>query len=69
VLVLNDPAVRWHGLAEKVSTLITSKLLKELHAALVLPNAANMVIEPLATFDSLPEISVTDLVGQCRLAL
>jgi hypothetical protein len=54
--------IKWHGLAEKVSKMITAELLKEVHAALVLPNAGNAFLEPLQPFDDVPEIEVADLV-------
>jgi hypothetical protein len=58
--------IRWHGLAEKVSKVITSKLLKEFTATLVLPNAANSIIEPLAPFNAIPEIQVSELLAMTR---
>ena len=54
--------IKWHGLAERVSKMITAELLKEVHAALVLPNAGNAFLEPLRPFDDVPEIEVADLV-------
>ena len=58
--------IRWQQLAEKVSKLITSKLYKELTAALVLPNAANTIIEPLEPFNAIPEMDVGELLEMSR---
>ena len=61
---LGDLGIRWHGLADKVSQLITANLLKELYAALVLPNAGNLLLEPLRPYDGvIPEIDIDVVVG------
>ena len=61
---LGELGIRWHGLADKVSQLITANLLKELYAALVLPNAGNLLLEPLRPYDGvIPEIDIDVVVG------
>ena len=59
---LGQLGIRWHGLAEKVSEIITAHLQREIRAALVLPNAGNTFLEPLDAYDDVPEISVRDLL-------
>ena len=60
---LGELGIRWHGLADKVSALITANLLKELHAALVLPNAGNLLLEPLRPYDGvIPEMDIDEVV-------
>ena len=60
---LGELGIRWHGLADKVSALITANLLKELHAALVLPNAGNLLLEPLRPYDGvISEMDIDEVV-------
>ncbi len=59
---LGQLGIRWHGLAEKVSEIITAHLQREIRAALVLPNAGNTFLEPLDAYDDVPEISVRHLL-------
>ena len=55
--------IKWHGLAERVSEAITKQLLREIHAALVLPNGGNLILDPLTPFDAVPEVSVRALLA------
>jgi hypothetical protein len=55
--------IKWHGLAERVSEAITKQLLREIHAALVLPNGGNLILDPLTPFDAVPELSVRALLA------
>ena len=48
---LGELGIRWHGLADKVSALITANLLKEFHAALEHPNAGYFLWEPPRPYD------------------
>ena len=54
--------IKWHGLAERVSEAITKQLLREIHAALVLPNGGNLILDPLEPFEDVPEMSVRALL-------
>jgi hypothetical protein len=54
--------IKWHGLAERVSEAITKQLLREIHAALVLPNGGNLILDPLEPFEDVPEVSVRFLL-------
>ena len=54
--------IKWHGLAERISRMITKQLLKEIHAALVLPNAGNLILDPLTPFLDVPELSAKELL-------
>ena len=54
--------IKWHGLAERVSEAITKLLLREIHAALVLPNGGNLILDPLEPFEDVPEMSVRALL-------
>ena len=54
--------IKWHGLAKKVSEMITKNLKREIHAALVLPNGGNLIMDPLTAFTEVPELSVAELL-------
>ena len=55
--------IKWHGLAERVSEAIAKQLLREIHAALVLPNGGNLILDPLTPFQDVPEVSVRELLA------
>ena len=55
--------IKWHSLAERVSDAIAKQLLREIHAALVLPNGGNLILDPLVPFEDVLEVSVRELLA------